>query len=147
MMIGDSQRQNAAADVAHEIRMLRVAWARHGGDAFAWTGWFIHARNLMRFFHGTQDHEDDILARHFFDPPGHWDAIREKTHKPAKYDDYDTAASKLAAHLTYGRADYRAGPGMPPSKEVTEYLLGLALAFVTALPEELRASFGGVLMP
>jgi len=144
MMVSDTQRASAAADVAYEMGALRDAWRLHRSAPFAWTAWFIHARNLMHFFDGTEDHEDDILARHFFDPPGHWDGIRAQVAKPAAYTECEEAADKLAAHLTYGRADYRA-QGFPPSQKVTDHLLGLALAFVTALPPEHRALFGRVL--
>ncbi|PYP74975.1 MAG: hypothetical protein DMD25_14220 [Gemmatimonadetes bacterium] len=73
-----------------------------------------------------------------------WDGIRAQVAKPAAYTECEEAADKLAAHLTYGRADYRA-QGFPPSQKVTDHLLGLALAFVTALPPEHRALFGRVL--
>ena len=98
----------------------------------------------MRFFDGTKDHEDDILARHFFDPPGHWDTIREHSTPPADYERYEQAAHKLAAHLTYGRSQYRKD-GLPPSQEITDYLLELAQAFIAALPpEDQGAWFKGV---
>ena len=68
MLVSDSQRRSAASDVAHEITQLRAAWNAHNFISFAWTAWFVHVRNLIRFFDGTENHDDDILARHFFDP-------------------------------------------------------------------------------
>ena len=142
MIISDSQRRSASADVSHEIGELRGAWEAHQSKPFAWTAWFVHARNLMRFFDGTEDQGDDILARHFFDPPGHWDSIRERKIAPAKYAEYLVAAHKLAAHLTYGRAEYRQD-WWAPSQEITEYLLELGQAFVAALPAEDQRWFTG----
>jgi hypothetical protein len=133
MFASDTQRRSASLDVAFEIKALRDTWLTRNSLPFAWTAWFVHARNLMRFFDGTEDHKDDILARHFFDPPSHWDGIRQRLKPPARYDDYEIAAHKLAAHLTHSRATYRQD-GMPPSEEVTEFLLQLARTFISSLP-------------
>jgi hypothetical protein len=143
MLVSDTQRRSAASDVAHEISEFRGAWTLHKGVPFAWTAWFVHARNLMRFFDGTQDSSDDILARHFFDPPGHWDSIRERSSPPSVYPAYELAAHKLAAHLTYGRSEYRKN-GLAPSQEVTDYLLRLGQTFVLALPAQDQAWFDGL---
>jgi hypothetical protein len=96
----------------------------------------------MEFFDEREDQNDTILARHFFDPPGHWDGIRERATPPSSYAEYQLAAHKLAAHLTHARAQYRQS-GMPPSEEITEFLLQLARSFVVALPAEDRVWFNG----
>jgi hypothetical protein len=142
----DSERQLAASDVAYEINALRAALDRHLSCGFAWTAWFVHARNLMDFFEGQGSDADDVRARDFFDPPGNWDAIRESVPKPDAYREYRTAANKLAAHLTYSRLRYcpvDGRSGRPPSKEVTDYLLTLAREFQAALPAERRAWVAG----
>jgi hypothetical protein len=96
----ESERRLAAADVGYEINALRAAWDRHRSCGFAWTAWFVHARNLMDFFGGQTTDPDDVRAREFFDPPGNWEAILERVHRPDAYPEYRTAANKLAAHLT-----------------------------------------------
>ncbi len=99
----------------------------------------------MDFFAGVGlKPDDDIYAWHYFAKQDEWDAEREKVPKPLRYKDYREAVNKLAAHLTYSRVDYAETRELPPSREITEYLLGLAGLFVRLLPAERAAWFGGL---
>jgi len=133
--------REAAKDVCSEMRMLRRSWDNHRDDASAWTGWFIHTRNLMRFFHGVEDKHTDVLARHYFCPPGDWDFIREQCGKPPDFDQYEQACHTLAAHLSYRRTEYRTGIGVPPSEAIQAHLVVLATAFLFKLPPERQPWF------
>lgn len=139
--------RKAATHVAHDIRMLRRAWYRHSRDPLAYTAWFVHCRSVMDFFAGVGNQpDDDVYAWHYFTDQNQWDGPRDAAPKPPKYDDYRPAVNKLAAHLTYSRVDYAARGPLPPSLEMTEYLLGLTALFHRLLPPDRAAWFGGLLL-
>jgi hypothetical protein len=134
--------RRAAIHVAHDIRMLDVAYARRA-DAFAYTAWFIHGRSVMDFLDGRGSNPDDIRARDFFDPPETWDEADRKVVKPADYEEYRQAVHKLAAHLTYTRIAYAETGQFAPSAALTEHLIGRSAMFARLLPPERLAWFGG----
>ena len=71
-------------------------------------------------------------------------ALLDAVEKPKRYDDYRTAVHKLAAHLTYSRIDYADDGSYKPSKEITDYLMGLALLFLRKLPDDQLVWFGSL---
>ena len=145
----DSCLCSAAAHVAHDIKLFRLAWDRQT-ERLGWTMWFIVARSLMDFFFrldrvkkkdGT--FPDDVLAVDFV-PRATWEAVLTKVQaqEPTSYRDYREAANKLSAHITYSRVDLAAAGHVKPSQEVTDYLLGTAAVFLGELPPERRVWFG-----
>jgi hypothetical protein len=136
--------RKAATHVAHDIRMLREAWHRQA-DPLAYTSWFTYCRSVMDFFEGVgMKPENDIYAWHYFTKQSDWDNERQKVAKPVQYKEYRDTVNKLTAHLTYSRVDYAATKQLPPSREITEYLLGLGALFLQKLPDQRIAWFGGL---
>lgn len=134
-----------AHHVAHEIRMLRRAWAQQS-DPLAYTAWFVHCRNLMKFF-ADKGQDDEILVGHYLSAvEAEWTRGLAGITKPAKYKPYRGAVDKLAAHLTWDRTNPK-WAAFPPSLEITEYLLGLAELLLRVLPPERVVWFGGVQLP
>ena len=138
----EEELQEGATDVSHDVRMLAKAFD-HCSGAFAYTAWFVHCRAVMGFVDcNGQPEKDDIFACHYLE---RWKGIRAKLEKPQRYDEYWKATNKLAAHLTYSRAVYRARPldqQVTPSGEITDHLLGVIDVFVGELPNKRRAWFG-----
>ncbi len=131
--------QDATQDVAHEIFLFWAAWT-HTENRFAYQSWYVLARNLMDFFDTLPDDRDRdaVLAGDFFDPPGTWHGKRQTISCPSDYAEYRIAAHKRAAHLTYGRADFRrpSAKAFDPSGEISTYLLQQASLFLTSLLPE-----------
>jgi hypothetical protein len=99
----------------------------------------------MDFFDGVGTKpDDDIYAWHYFAKQPDWDDARNRLPKPTQYKEYRDAVNKLAAHLTYSRVDYGETRQLPPSREITEYLLGLARLFIRLVPHDHAAWFGGL---
>jgi hypothetical protein len=137
--------QAAAPHVAHEIRMLRRAWRQHQRDPLAYTAWFVHCRNLMKFF-DSEGQKDEIKVSAFVTGVDkEWQRGFEGITRPSNYDDYWNAVDKLAAHLTWDRTDPKWAK-YPPSQEITQYLLGLSLLLLRVLPPDRVGRFGGVLL-
>ena len=142
----DSQLCQAAHHIAHDIRMLAKA---HEGQSkpFAYTAWFVHCRSVMGFFDRCctpTKKKDDVCACHYVDD---WTAVRGGLEKPDGYERYWEGTNKLAAHLTYSRAEYASLPPekqVVPSAAITEHLLGVTEVFLGRLPEERQAWFGGL---
>lgn len=145
LLVPDSIRISSIVHVAHEVVALRSAWQHHKASPFAWTAWFVHVRNLHRFFDGSCGREDDLLALHFFDPPSAWDAKRPPCQAPGDLSVMIEAANKLASHLTLTRVRMAQGDGFPPSEAVTRYLECLAAGFMAALPPDLAGAFSAAL--
>src|SRR2546422_3762933 len=137
--ISDDDLRKAATHVSHEIRMIASSWS-HRSNAFAYTSWFTHCRNLIVFFDGTSPIDDDVYAQDFFEDAEkvQWVARRAALPEPPEYEKYTYAANKLAAHLTYARARDPDLATIKPDQSVTEYLSGLNLLFLrTLVPERL----------
>ena len=134
--------QLAAKHVAHEIRMLQRAW-KNRGDALAYTAWFLHCRNLMKFFDNRGKSDEVRVAAYLGGVETEWRRGVAAIAKPADFGAYETACNKLAAHLTWDRVDTK-WTKYPPSAEITEYLLGLSLLLLRVLPPQRVVWFGGV---
>ena len=124
----------ALEHVAYECAALQRAWERHGGNPFAWTAWFVHARNVHDFFF-EPGRQDDLVAEQFL--PGWKPTCVAAVGLPS----FKTAANKLTAHLTLSRLDYARGAGYAPSKDVTKYLVCCGTQFGAALTGAERAAF------
>ena len=99
----------------------------------------------MDFFAGvSQKPDDDIYAWHYFDKQSDWDDACARVAKPSLYGEYRNAVNKLTAHLTFSRVDYAEAKKLPPSREITEYLMGLSVLFLRLLPNDRAAWFGGL---
>lgn len=159
----DECLRRAAPHVAHDIRTFAESWRRHQKDPFAWIAWFVCCRSLMDFFDAKcsdkrkpkkegENGKDDICATDFVDPAEWVQAVEvARPMRPGNYDQYRDVVNKLAAHLTYKRIEYadraqRGEKDCQPSKEVTEYLLGLGALFVRKLTDERAAWFGALVV-
>lgn len=139
--------KSAASDTAYEMRMLPLAYISSRQSAFAYTSWFIHARNLMDFFEGKGRKKDDVCAQDYFlGAERDWHNARRSVPAPPTYRKYRQAANKLAAHLTYDRAKYRRD-SPKPDRRVTEYLGQLAVLFMSRLTPDRRRWFLSRLLP
>lgn len=136
--------QAAARHVAHEMRMLRRAWASQS-DPLAYTAWFVHCRNLMKFFKDKGKGDEVRVSTYLTGVDAEWQKGVSSLGIPVRYDDYERACNKLASHLTWDRTEPEWG-NYPPSAEITEYLLGLGLLLVRIQPPERVAWFGGVFL-
>jgi len=134
--------QAAAKHVAHEIRMLRRAWINRA-DALAYTAWFVHCRNLMRFFDDHGKNDEIGVSAYLNGIEAEWKKGVAAIPKPVNYADYERACNKLAAHLTWDRIEAK-WTAYPPSQEITEYILGMSLLMLRILPPERVVWFGGV---
>jgi hypothetical protein len=144
-MISNDTLRLGAVHVAYEFRMLRDALLS-ATDRFAYTAWFIHRRTLMDFF-DFDGSGDDLSARHYYEPSLNWKTIRANVEPPVMYDEYRKAVNKLAAHLTVARIEYAEKKTFTPSREITEYLLGLAALFLREMPADRLPWFGGLSLP
>jgi len=111
--------------------------------------WFITARGLIDFFFGYRRKHgdellDDILAADHL-PEGAWMETAETLigTRPAEFDSVDTAANKLAAHLTYTRVDEE-GVSIRRSAIAHEFILGVAAVWLRGShPSAGHSSDGG----
>src|SRR5262249_35768139 len=131
-----------ARHIAHEFRMLRRAWAQQS-DPLAYTAWFVHCRNLMKFFADKGDDDEILVGHYLLGVEAEWARGIAGITKPTQYGRYWGAADLLAAHLTWNRTDPK-WSSYPPSAEITEYLLGLSGFLLCILPPERVVWFGGV---
>jgi hypothetical protein len=141
----------AARDVAHDLTLLTEAWAMRA-SRLGYTQWFLLARSIDDFFFTFQRKRldpkklkfaDDILAADFL-PAGEWEPIANALKDAAPDDraDIRRAANKLAAHLTYSRADIRTEKGIAPSEPFHRFLGGVASVWLRRMPDERRVWFG-----
>ena len=133
----------AAKHVAHEIRMLRRAW-QNQADPLAYTAWFVHCRNLMKFFDSRGRGDEVRVSTYVAGVKAEWKKGVSSITRPTNYAAYEKACNKLAAHLTWDRTNPKWAK-YPPSLEITEYLLGLSLLLLRVLPAERVVWFGGAL--
>jgi hypothetical protein len=144
--------RKASADIAHDLEFLQLAW-RKRSSRLGWTMWFVTARVLWDFLFEPKRNEvdkkrhrfaDDVLAADYL-LPGTWakTAAELKKSAPPEAARMRKAANKLAAHLTYSRADLRHGGGIAPSADVHRFLVGVAVVWLAALPPARRVWFGG----
>jgi hypothetical protein len=122
--------------------MLRRAWANRA-DALAYTAWFVHCRNLMKFFDDRGKSDEVRVSVYLAGVEAEWKKGMASIAKPSNYGAYEKACNKLAAHLTWDRIDAK-WTTYPPSPEITEYLLGMSLLLLRVLPPERVVWFGGV---
>jgi hypothetical protein len=152
LMPTEMMLREAAEDVAHEMFLFYAAFdhlfvsERRAPSRFVWQGWYVLARNLMDFFDTTRvelGDADDVVAGDFFDPPLTWQGLRELVGLPTGYKNYEVAAHKRAAHLTYSRARYRRESLEPhnPSTEVSNHLLVVSSLFLKSLVPERQEWF------
>ena len=141
--------KKAAVDIAHDLGLLQLAWTQRG-TRLGYTMWFVTARVIWDFFFVTQRKKldkkknifaDDVLAADYVD---NWNttAAELKAHAPSNHQRIRDAANKLAAHLTYARADRRTTGGIEPSHEFHTYLMGVASVWLQQLKPERRIWFG-----
>ncbi len=141
--------KKAAVDVAHDLSLLQLAW-EHRGTRLGYTMWFITARVIWDFFFVAQRKKidkkknifsDDVLASDYVD---NWNttAATLKAQAPSNHGKIRDAANKLAAHLTYARADRRMTGGIEPSHEFHTFLVGVASVWLQQLKPERRIWFG-----
>jgi hypothetical protein len=134
----------AAQHVAHEIRMLRRAW-NNSSEPLAYTAWFVHCRNLMKFFEGSGQ-KDEVKVSDFLEGvEDEWSQRVANLQKPKKYREYRHAVDKLAVHLTWDRIDAK-WADFPPSQDITEYLLGLSMLLIRILPPGRATWLSGALL-
>ena len=145
MARSDLELQAAAHHVAHEVRMLRRAWAQQS-DPLAYTAWFVHCRNLIKFFDSKGQKDEIRVADFITGVENEWQAGMAGVARPLQHQTYWDAVDKLAAHLTWDRADPQ-WADLPPSAEITEYLLGLTGLLMRVLPVSRVGWFGGLAMP
>lgn len=135
--------KRAAPHIAHDALRLRQALEvySHRGDVFAWTSWYVFARNLAQFFEPKGRRSDYILARQFFDVDEEWWAVVRE--QKGKYGPFMGHASVLANHLSEGRVKLEDEPGdtYAPSEDVTAALEALYVAFLARLPGGRREWF------
>lgn len=132
----------AAQHVAHEIRMLRRAWNSRS-EPLAYTAWFVHCRNLMKFFESSGQKDEVKVSDFVTGIEDEWSQGVNDLLKPEKYKEYRDAVDKLAVHLTWDRIDTK-WADLPPSQDITEHLLGLSMLFIRILPPERAAWLSGV---
>lgn len=126
--------------VAHEVRLLLLSYHLRASE-FAYTGWFVHARNVHSFLIGKGHNQDEIAAQDFFRGREHdWHNTRRALNAPRRFREYRTAINKLAAHLTYSRLAY-ARRRFPPDAAITAYLLQLVARFLDRLEPAHRQLF------
>ena len=86
---------------------------------------------------------DDVLASDYI-KSGSWKSIADdlKAHEPPDYAAVRETANKLAAHLTYTRADQAVSGSTAPSAATHEYIIGVAAVWLESLEPERRVWFG-----
>ena len=130
-----SELRAAAPHIAHDVMLLRQAHElRH--LRVGWTAWYVMARNVATFFEVAQGRRGDIRAREYFESGAElakWRAVRARrleTAPPGLGVLYGQA-SRAVAHLSWQRVTE--GEVQAPSREGTQFLLGLWSDFVTCL--------------
>lgn len=139
--------RRAGSHICHDLDLFQLAWQSRD-TRVGYTMWFITARGLIDFFFRYQrqkrgdEYLDDILAADYL-PGGTWREKAEglRSARPPEFDAVDTAANKLAAHLTYSRVDEEKA-SIRPSPTVHEFILGVAAVWLQSLAAERRAWFG-----
>jgi hypothetical protein len=136
-----------AGHICHDLDLFQLSWQSRDSRV-GYTMWFITARGLIDFFFRCQRRKhgdeflDDILAADYL-PDGTWQQTAKtlRATRPSEFDAVETAANKLAKHLTYARVDEE-GTSIQPSAIVHEFILGVAAVWLQSLAPERRAWFG-----
>jgi len=142
--------KKAAIDISHDLQFLRLAWD-HRTTRLGYTMWFVTARVIWDFFFVTKRKKlskketkfsDDVLASDYVDG---WNNTAKALEAEAPVDSKTQrdAANRLAAHLTYARADRRMTGGVAPSSELHTFLIGVASVWLQQMKPERRVWFGG----
>lgn len=114
---------------------LVVAGRREIRNA-ALESFLLHVRILIEFFYNDNPHKDDIVASHFFSPPGKWKAIRPK--QSAILKQTKKRAHKLLAHLTYTRLRQTQETKKWAYMKIAGELEAVLNVFYKHLPDDLR---------
>lgn len=70
------------------------------------TGYAIHTRNLLRFFHKPRrGNDDDVVVTDYFETPLKWQPPQIPNHDSTWVNAILAKANKRAAHLTYTRTN------------------------------------------
>ena len=154
-MTGPTELEELAPHVVYELRAMLAARHLHQasfGEPFSLEAFLIHVRCLYEFFSRdkpNEKHPNNRYACHYFDPVTEW-ATTHRPVPPAVFTpDLIDRLHRRLAHLSLDRVRWareeKTNQWEWPVDELSDAILGYALAFVKALPPTRAAWFGGVL--